>query len=152
MTTPPLYNTPLSPLRQAIRDLILALVARHPSANWQEFIDSMGRFSERTWHRAVAQQDDPGERSPRLEDLLVVLSAGTNVEVADLVMVLARLLEEAATETAVFEARHRASVMLEAARTSGHNMILINVEDVALLVEGPQTVRELLDHAARLDD
>ena len=152
MTTPPLYNTPLSPLRQAIRDLVLVSVARHPGANWQEFIDSMGKFAERTWHRAVAQQDDPGERPPRLEDLLVVLSAGTNIEVADLVMVLARLLKETATETAVFEARHRASVMLEAARTSGHNMILIKVEDVALLIEGPRPVRELLDHAARLDD
>lgn len=152
MTTPPLYNTPRSPLRQAIRDLILASAARHPSATWQEFTDSMGKFSERTWRRAAAQLGDSGLSSPRLEDLLVVLSAGTNVEVADLVMVLARLLEETATQTAVFEARHRASVMLDAARTSGHNMILLDVEDVALLIEGPQPVRELLDHAARLDD
>lgn len=47
-------DTPLSPLRQAIRDLIRVLVIRHPSSNRQEFADSMGEFSARTWRRARA--------------------------------------------------------------------------------------------------
>ena len=82
-------------------------------------------------------------RPPKMKKNTALFVSGSNI--ADGEAVLASVRNH-------FFGAFRASVMLEAARTSGHNMILIKVEDVALLIEGPRPVRELLDHAARLDD
>ena len=145
-------HTPLSPLRQAIRDLILVVIARHPSSNRQEFADSMGEFSARTWRRALAQRDEPKQRPPRLEDLLELLSEALDVEVVHLVMAIARLIEERAKEDDVSRARHHGSLALEAANASNLHFVVLEREDATVLIEGAPEVKALVDAFRRLRD
>ena len=145
-------NTPLSPLRQAIRDLIQVLVTRHPSSNWQEFADSMGELSAKTWQRALAQRDEPKRRPPRLDDLLERLSEALDVEVVHLVTALARLIEERAKEDAVSRARHHGSLALEAANASDLHFVVLSLEDATSLIEGAPEVKALVETFRRLRD
>ena len=145
-------NTPLSPLRQAIRDLVQVLITRHPSSNWQEFADSMGELSTKTWKRALAQRDEPKRRPPRLEDLLERLSAALGVEVVHLVAALARLIEERAKEDDVSRARHHGSLALEAANASNLHFVVLSLEDATALIEGAAEVKELVEAFRRLRD